>query len=120
VQAAIEIQDALHQVNESRRKRGVKYCGAGIGLHRGEVLHGSIGSADRLEFTVIGEAVNKTSRISDGAASGEILLSPALYSAVEDSYQCKKTSIETKHEGTFEVWSLKQSKNRKFRLEAWV
>lgn len=107
VQAAIEMQAAVGFVNEARRKRGDRVCECGIGLHQGEVLHGFIGSENRLEFTVIGDAVNKTSRISDGAGPGEILLSPTLHAAVKDKFRFEKSGIETKHEGTFDVWSLK-------------
>lgn len=106
VQAAIEVQAAVSRVNEARKKRGDKICECGIGLHQGEVLHGFIGAENRLEFTVIGDAVNKASRISDGAGPAEILVSPALHEAVKNRFDFKKSEIETKHEGTFEVWSL--------------
>jgi len=37
--------------------------GLDIALHKGEVLYGNVGAGDRLDFTVIGPAVNKASRI---------------------------------------------------------
>jgi adenylate cyclase len=37
---------------------------AHVGLHVGEVFYGNIGSEDRLDFTVVGPAVNEVSRIS--------------------------------------------------------
>jgi len=106
VQAAIEMQAAVRHVNEARKQRGEMVCECGIGLHQGEVLHGFVGAEKRLEFTVIGDAVNKTSRISDGAGPGQILLSPALYDGVKDFFDFERSEIETKHEGTFEVWNL--------------
>lgn len=111
VQAAIEMLEAMNKVNERRRENGERFCECGIGLHRGEVLHGFIGSESRLEFTVIGDAVNKTSRISDGAQAGEVLVSPALHEAVKDKFEFQKSAIETKHEGKFDVWRLDQVKN---------
>lgn len=111
LRAAIEMQDAMKRVNQERSSRHVRVCECGIGLHRGEVLHGFIGSESRLEFTVIGDAVNKTSRISDGAGPGEILVSRAMHDVVRDKFEFSKVEIETKHEGKFAVWRLGQPKN---------
>ena len=47
----------------SARARGEEALGFGIALHAGEVMYGNIGAADRLDFTVIGPAVNLASRI---------------------------------------------------------
>jgi adenylate cyclase len=50
-------------VNARRRGRDEVEFRAGIGLHLGEVIFGNVGAADRLDFTVIGPAVNLASRI---------------------------------------------------------
>lgn len=52
----------LHnQIREKETKLPIHH---GVGLHSGEILYGNIGSTERLDFTVIGEAVNLTSRIA--------------------------------------------------------
>jgi len=49
--------------NRARVEKGLAEIGYGIALHMGEVVYGNIGASDRLDFTVIGPAVNQTSRI---------------------------------------------------------
>jgi class 3 adenylate cyclase len=61
--AALAMQAALDQFNEGRLARGLPTIVVGMGLHRGTVILGTIGFASRIEFTVIGDAVNVASRI---------------------------------------------------------
>jgi class 3 adenylate cyclase len=63
VQAAIDARRAMAEHNEERRAGGQEHLGFGIALHVGEVMYGNIGAIDRLDFTVVGPAVNLTSRI---------------------------------------------------------
>jgi adenylate cyclase len=51
-------------LNERRAKEGRPVTTAYVGLHVGEVFYGNIGSEDRLDFTVVGPAVNEVSRIA--------------------------------------------------------
>ncbi|HEY2246433.1 MAG TPA: adenylate/guanylate cyclase domain-containing protein [Bradyrhizobium sp.] len=54
----------IDEVNERRVKEGRPTTSAYVGLHIGEVFYGNIGSEDRLDFTVVGPAVNEVSRIA--------------------------------------------------------
>jgi adenylate cyclase len=54
----------MSALNERRVKDGRPITTAYVGLHIGEVFYGNIGSEDRLDFTVVGPAVNEVSRIA--------------------------------------------------------
>jgi adenylate cyclase len=107
VRAALAMQSAMAEVSEQRKRRRQATCAIGIGVHCGEVLHGFIGSNDRMELTIIGEAVNWTARYCAGAAGGEILISPALHQRLWRYVDAESTTIETKHEGTLNAYRLK-------------
>lgn len=61
--AATHAVTSLAQLNDERQDTGKPLINAGLALHVGEVLYGNIGTRDRLDFTVIGHAVNLVSRI---------------------------------------------------------
>lgn len=74
-------QDAfagLHELNQGRAIEGVPPLRVGIGLHLGRVIFGNIGAKDRLDFTVIGRAVNEVARLE---ASTKAMERPLLTSA---------------------------------------
>jgi len=54
----------MKAVNKRRSAAGQPVTSAYVGLHVGEVFYGNIGSEDRLDFTVVGPAVNEVSRIA--------------------------------------------------------
>ena len=58
-----------------------------VGLHIGEVFFGNIGSPDRLDFTVVGPAVNETSRIAAMCRSADqsVLVSADFAAALRDA-----------------------------------
>ncbi len=78
LEAATEGLDRLATINQARHDRDQPELRIGIGLHLGEVIYGNVGAADRLDFTVIGPAVNLASRI-EGLTKR--LLRPLLTSA---------------------------------------
>lgn len=63
LQAAVEARQGMKELNARRIARGSFELGFGVALHVGDVMYGNIGTADRLDFTVIGPAVNVTSRM---------------------------------------------------------
>ena len=97
VRAAVAMQAAMRKANAERQAARQVTCDIGIGLHCGEVLHGFIGSPDRMEFTVIGEAVNLATRYCDAAAAGAILMSPAMHERVWKIVHADPATIKTKH-----------------------
>jgi adenylate cyclase len=75
--AAKKSLDLLRRCNEIRVRDGHKPLQHGIALHPGKVQYGNIGSNDRLDFTIIGNDVNLTARISSlcGSLQEDVLVS---------------------------------------------
>ncbi len=111
VHAAIEIQTELRQFNLARQAAGEPTLHLGVGVHTGSAAHGFIGTRDRMEYTVIGDTVNRASRLCDGAQGGEILISDAVYNqvwmALRGGAQIHPTSIPTKHEGEMTAYAVR-------------
>jgi len=63
VQAAIEMQQQVTIYNKHRQNSGYKPISIGIGLHTGILMLGTIGEAERMESTVISDAVNLAARV---------------------------------------------------------
>ena len=61
--AALDAQDSLATLNHLRRRHDEPQIEFGVGLNLGEVIYGNVGAPDRLDFTVIGPAVNRTARL---------------------------------------------------------
>ena len=61
--AAAEAMAALAALNETRHDAGQPVASVDVALHLGDVLYGNVGAVDRLDFTVIGPAVNEVARI---------------------------------------------------------
>jgi len=86
-------------------------CELGIGVFTGEVLHGFIGSEDRLEYTVIGDTVNKASRFCDGAQGGQILLGVRTHTLLADRIPATPHTFPTKHEGNWNAFLVDWREN---------
>jgi len=63
LEAAREIQAGLEQLNAELLQEGAPEMRVRAGIHSGEALVGSMGSADRIEYAVIGDTVNCASRL---------------------------------------------------------
>ena len=76
--AAIEAMRDIDALNAGRAARGAPVAAVDLALHLGDVLYGNVGATDRLDFTVIGPAINEVARIE---ALCEPLGRPVLASA---------------------------------------
>ncbi|HEX4964207.1 MAG TPA: adenylate/guanylate cyclase domain-containing protein [Thermoanaerobaculia bacterium] len=84
VRAAIAMQQRLARLNQEWEARGRRPLAVGIGLDAGEVFAGNIGSERRLEYTVLGDAVNTAARLCAEAGPGEILVAGGLIEALAE------------------------------------
>ena len=81
--AAIAMQHSLAGLNARWAAAGREKIEVGIGINYGEAFAGNIGSHRRLEYTVIGDAVNTAARLCKNADAGEILVGSTFREAVQ-------------------------------------
>lgn len=84
VKAAVEMQNAVIQLNERWLREGKRAIQIHIGLNTGKVAAGNIGSDRLIQYATIGDTTNVTSRICNVAQGGEIVLSARTYAALAD------------------------------------
>ncbi|MFN7825048.1 MAG: adenylate/guanylate cyclase domain-containing protein [Pseudobdellovibrionaceae bacterium] len=88
VRACLEMRKALVELNKRRESRGQPPIMIGMGLHSGPAISGTIGSSERMEYTVIGDTVNMTSRIesSTKAFGADLLVSETVSQKVGEEF----------------------------------
>ena len=106
IHAGLEMQQAVAKLNALRQARQAVTREIGIGIHCGEVVQGFVGTSNRMEFTVIGDPVNRAARYCSAAAPKEVLISPDVHERVWRLVEAEPTSIKTKHEGDFPAYRV--------------
>jgi adenylate cyclase len=111
VAAAVAMRRSLAELNTRWRGEGKPVLTAGMGLHAGEVFAGTIGSARRLEYTVIGDVVNVASRLCDAAEPGEILITDTVKAGLEPGITTvPRTNLEIRgRKGPIHAWRVEDS-----------
>ena len=95
--AAAEAMHGLDGLNAARRETGKPIAAVDLALHLGEVLYGNVGAVDRLDFTVIGPAVNEVARIETlcEPLGRKVLISAELAAVVGDSRRLEPLGYHT-------------------------
>jgi len=76
VAAALDMQAAMVEYNQTRVQEGMTAIHTGIGINTGELVAGFMGSSKAMDFTVIGDTVNTASRFCSIAGPGEVIVGP--------------------------------------------
>jgi adenylate cyclase len=89
LRAEHRFRQTMTSLNACRAEAGRPVTSAYVGLHVGEVFYGNIGSEDRLDFTVVGPAVNEVSRIASmcGSVDRELLVSSEFRDGLDSTGQ---------------------------------
>jgi len=112
-ETAVTMRAAFHEKQKlwMDRFKFARRLDLAIGINKGNVVVGNIGSQHKLNYTAIGDNVNFAARLCTSAAPGEILVSESVYSVVSKnvtSYNfTKKEPISVKgKEGLFNVYTI--------------
>lgn len=87
IAAKQKLQELTHHVEQFSFMPSIS-----IGINSGEMISGNIGSASlrRLDYTVIGDAVNLAQRLQSAAKENQIIINEACYLRAKDSFSCQK------------------------------
>ncbi len=112
VKTAFMMKGKLNELNEKWKSQGRHTLKIGIGINTGDVIAGNMGSLKRMEYTVIGDAVNLASRLEslNKDLGTEIIISSSTYEQVKDHVKVKKfTDIKVKgKEESLTVYEVKE------------
>lgn len=103
VSAALDMVDALDEINKKYADIFGEEISIGIGINSGEVIVGNIGTDDFMEYTVIGNTVNTASRLEKISKEkpNSIIISKKTYKLLKDAFQTselKETRLTKKDE----------------------
>lgn len=112
MKTALEMTEALDDLNRQWRKRGLPTIGVGIGVNTDTVVAGNMGSETRLNYTVLGDGVNLASRLEELTKTPEyearIIISSSTLATARERYRTRRlgeVAVKGKHKTT-EIFAL--------------
>ena len=84
------MREDMDRLQEERAARGDPTYEIGMGIHTGPVVLGNVGSSVKMDYTVIGDVVNTTSRLCNMAKGGQILISHATWEEVRHKVEARE------------------------------
>ncbi|MCK5070980.1 MAG: response regulator [Desulfocapsa sp.] len=102
VSTAVELSVGFEQLRRKWLDKSPVFekLGLGIGVSKGDIFHGNVGSSRRLDYTLIGTDVNIAQRLADTTGSGQILITEPVYEDVKEYFSitdkgiCNLRSVE--------------------------
>ncbi len=112
VRAALAMRAELARLNQKWRAEGLPELKIGVALNHGPVIAGNIGSPQRMEFTVIGDAVNVTWKMQEltKTVQAELVVSKAVESLIVEHFELRPLGKFALHSvpGEWEVFAIAQ------------
>ncbi|GAB3747605.1 adenylate/guanylate cyclase domain-containing protein [Spirosoma pomorum] len=92
LEAAIGVRTQIGQLEDNLPGQAGYHPQVAIGINTGEMISGNIGSAalKRLDYTVIGDAVNTAQRLQSVARPGQIVISEKAQQSIAESFTCER------------------------------
>jgi class 3 adenylate cyclase len=87
VRTGLGMQAAVRELNKKRVARGDDPVHSGIGINTGTVIAGNVGSQERMNYTVIGDAVNLAARLEPLSYEENVLISNETYMLVREHFE---------------------------------
>jgi adenylate cyclase len=126
VRTGIQMQAGLDALNAAWNARGLPTLRMGIGIHTGSVFAGNVGSAKRMKYTVVGDAVNVAARVEglNKELRTTLLITGDTYAAVKDWVQvkdCGEMKVKGRHQAVpvYEVLALAEDAVDFTRRSRW-
>jgi adenylate cyclase len=92
IDAALAVKEQLKNIEEIKTGDKTYKPEVSVGINSGEMVSGNIGSASlkRLDYTVIGDAVNLAQRLQSVAKAGQVIITEETYHKAKESFSCEK------------------------------
>lgn len=117
VNAALEIQEFMHQLKGEKTAAGLPCWELRLGIHTGPVVAGIIGKK-KFAYDIWGDTVNMASRMESSGVPGMINISAETYERVKDDFVCEhRGAVEAKRKGKVEMYFVRGKRARSGEAE---
>ena len=111
--AAVATDQAIKEINARRKAQNAPHCELAVGVHIGELLHGFIGTGERMDYVALGAGVNRAATYCKGAQDGDVLIGPEVYQKVFKIIEADRATVSNKELGEFHCYRVKSLKGGK-------
>jgi adenylate cyclase len=93
VRTAVAMREGVERLSRRRIRRGGEPLSVGIGISTGEAVAGTVGTDDRMEYTVVGDSVNIAARLESTAKPMQILISARTWEDVKEVVKTRPLGV---------------------------